>query len=82
VYVGLGGMQMFYSREKFHRLLREYVEAGMTNRIMFGVDGHPYDQAIEAYESAEFLSDRQLEGIFCKNAERFLRKRGVCDAAD
>ncbi len=82
VHVGLGGMQMFYSREKFHRLLREYVEAGMTNRIMFGVDGHPYDQAIEAYESAEFLSDRQLEGIFCKNAERFLRKRGVCDAAD
>ena len=82
VHVGLGGLQRVYSREKFHRLLREYKEAGLTNRIMFGVDGHPYDQAIEAYESAEFLSDRQLEGIFCKNAERFLRKRGVCDGAD
>ncbi len=73
---------MVYSRVKFHRLLREYVEAGLTNRIMFGVDGHDYGQAIEAYESAEFLSERQLEGIFCKNAERFLRKRGVCDKAD
>jgi hypothetical protein len=79
VHVGLGGMQMVYSRKKFHRLLQEYVDAGMTNRIMFGVDGHPYDQAIAAYESAEFLSDRQLEGIFCKNAARFLRKREICE---
>ena len=79
VHVDLAGLQMFYSREKFHRLLREYVEAGMTNRIMFGVDGLEYEKAFEAYESAEFLSERQLEGIFCKNAERFLRKRRVCD---
>jgi len=82
VYVDIAGLQMVYSRAKFHRLLREYAEAGLTNRIMFGADGHNYAKAFEAYESAEFLSDQQLEGIFCKNAERFLLKRGVCDAAN
>jgi hypothetical protein len=50
----------------------------LTGRIMFGADGHDYAKAFAAYESAEFLSDKQLEGIFCKNAERFLRKRGIC----
>ena len=82
VYVGVAGLQMAYTRVKFHRLLREYADAGLTGRIMFGADGHDYAKAFAAYESAEFLSDQQLEGIFCKNAERFLRKRGVCDAAD
>jgi hypothetical protein len=79
VYVGVAGLQMAYTRTKFHRLLREYADAGLTGRIMFGADGHDYAKAFAAYESAEFLSDKQLEGIFCKNAERFLRKRGVCD---
>jgi hypothetical protein len=51
----------------------------LTGRIMFGADGHDYAKAFAAYESAEFLCDKQLEGIFCKNAERFLRKRGICD---
>ena len=79
VYVDISAWQMAYTRNKFHRLLREYADAGLTGRIMFGSDGHDYAKAFEAYESADFLSDRQLAGIFCKNAERFLRKRGVCD---
>lgn len=79
VYVDVSAWQMAYSRDKFHRLLREYADAGLTGRIMFGSDGHDYTKALEAYESAGFLSDNQLEGIFCKNAERFLRRREVCD---
>jgi hypothetical protein len=79
VYVGVAGLQMAYTRAKFHRLLREYWESGLTGRIMFGADGHDYGKAFEAYESADFLSERQLEGIFCKNAERFLRLRNVCE---
>lgn len=79
VYVDVSAWQMAYSRDKFHRLLREYADAGLTGRIMFGSDGHDYTKAFEAYESAGFLSDNQLEGIFCKNAERFLRRREVCD---
>jgi hypothetical protein len=79
VYVDVSAWQMAYTRVKFHRLLREYVDAGMTGRIMFGSDGHDYAKSFAAYESAEFLSGQQLEGIFCKNAARFLRKRDVCD---
>ncbi len=79
VYVDISPWQMAYTRTKFHRLLREYADAGLTGRIMFGSDGHDYARAFEAYESAEFLTDRQLEGIFCRNAERFLRRRGICD---
>ena len=79
VYVDISPWQMVYTRQKFHRLLQEYVDAGLTGRIMFGSDGHDYAKAFAAYESAEFLSDRQLEGIFCKNAARFLRRSVVCD---
>ena len=82
VYVDISAWQMAYTRPKFHRLLREYVGAGLTGRIMFGSDGHDYAQAFAAYESAEFLNERQLEGVFCRNAARFLRRRGICDGAD
>lgn len=79
VYVDISSWQVAYTRRKFHRLLREYTDAGLAGRIMFGSDGHDYADAFAAYESAEFLSERQLEGIFCRNAARFLRKRDVCD---
>jgi predicted TIM-barrel fold metal-dependent hydrolase len=79
VHVDISQWQMAYTRKKFHRLLQEYADAGMTGRIMFGSDGGAYEQAFAAYESAEFLTDQQLEGIFCRNAERFLKKRGLCD---
>jgi hypothetical protein len=79
VHVDISPWQMVYTRKKFHRLLQEYVDAGMTGRIMFGSDGHSYRKSFAAYESAEFLSDRQLSGIFCTNAERFLRVSNYCD---
>jgi hypothetical protein len=78
VHVDISPWQMAYTRKKFHRLLQEFVDAGLTGRILFGSDGGDYEKAFAAYGSAEFLSDRQLEGIFCKNAERFLNKRGLC----
>jgi hypothetical protein len=80
VYVDISPWQMAYTRKKFHLLLQTYQDAGLVGRIMFGSDGHNYQKAFAAYESAEFLSDKQLEGIFCKNAERFLRKQGYCSA--
>jgi hypothetical protein len=78
VYVDISPWQMAYTRKKFHMLLQTYQDAGLVGRIMFGSDGHDYEKAFAAYESAEFLSARQLEGIFCKNAQRFLRKQGYC----
>jgi len=79
VYVDISPWQMAYTRKKFHRLLQEYVDAGLTGRIMFGSDGHDYTKAFSAYESAEFLTDKQLEGIFCTNAARFLRRTELCN---
>ena len=42
-------------------------------------DGADYDNALEAYGSAEFLSEQELAGVFCTNAARFLRKKHLCD---
>jgi len=78
VYVDISPWQMAYTRKKFHRLLQEYADAGLTGRIMFGSDTHDYDKAFAAYESATFLNDKQLAGIFCENAARFLRRPEVC----
>ena len=82
VYVDVSAWQMAYTRKKFHRLLEEYADAGLVGRIMFGSDGHDYADAFEAYESATFLSELQLHGIFCKNAARFLRRRDLCEASE
>lgn len=79
VYVDVSPWQMAYTRKKFHRLLQEYADAGLTGRIMFGSDGSNYAKAFAAYESAEFLNEKQLAGIFCENAARFLRRRNICD---
>ena len=81
VHVDISAWQMAYSRKKFHQLLQIYQDAGLIGRIMFGSDGHDYKKAFAAYESAEFLSERQLRGIFCGNAERFLRLKGYCESA-
>jgi len=79
VYVDISPWQLAYTREKFHRLIKEYADAGLSSRILFGSDGHDFGKALAAYESAEFLSEAQLEGILCKNAERFLGRKGLCD---
>ncbi|MDP6149645.1 MAG: amidohydrolase family protein, partial [Gammaproteobacteria bacterium] len=79
VHVDISPWEWVLPREKFHRLLRTYQEQGLLGRIMFGSDGHDYGDSLEAYNSAKFLSERELAGIFCKNAERFLRRRNLCD---
>jgi hypothetical protein len=79
VYVDVSPWQMAYTRKRFHRLLQEYADAGLTGRIMFGSDGGNYAKAIAAYTAADFLTEKQLESIFCKNAARFLKKNDVCD---
>jgi predicted TIM-barrel fold metal-dependent hydrolase len=80
VYVELSPFQRFMPREKFHRMLMMFKEANVLSRVMFGTDGDDHGDAIEAYRSAEFLTPRELEGILCKNAARFLGRREVCEA--
>lgn len=79
IYVELSPFQRILRREKFHRLLASFKEAGVLGRVMFGTDGDDYGSALEAYRSADFLTAGELEGILCKNAARFLRRQEVCN---
>jgi hypothetical protein len=53
------------------------MEAGLGKRIMFGSDQMIWPEtigmAVEAIESAEFLSEEEKRDIFYNNAVRFLR---------
>lgn len=77
VYVDIGVIDWFIPRREFHAYLRRLVDAGFEKRIMFGSDQMIWPDAlriaIEAVESAEFLSPAQKRDIFYNNAARFLR---------
>lgn len=77
VYGDLSTISWIIPRPEFHNYLKNLIRAGLGKRIMFGSDGHGYpvvlDLAIEAINSAEFLSDEQKRDIFYNNAARFLR---------
>lgn len=65
------------NRDAFRNHLRILVEAGLSKRIMFGSDQMQWPEtialAIEAIQTAEFLSAEQKADIFYNNAARFLR---------
>ena len=75
VYADLSGITWRKPREAFHEYLRALVRAGFGERLMWGTDGPPSQipQAVEAIESASFLTAEQKAGIFYNNAARFLR---------
>ena len=57
------------------------MRAGVGKRLMFGSDQvywpETIGRAIEAIESADFLTDEQRRDIFYNNAARFLRLNGA-----
>jgi predicted TIM-barrel fold metal-dependent hydrolase len=63
-------------REQFYAYLRNFINAGLGKRIMFGSDQMVWPelipQAIETIESAPFLTAEQKHDIFYNNAARFL----------
>lgn len=77
LYIDIGGIQWFYSRDYFYRQLRAFVDAGFANRVMFGSDASDWpgviDPAIDIIEVAPFLSEEQKRDILYRNAARFLR---------
>jgi uncharacterized protein len=77
LYVDLGIISFAFPRAEFHRYLEHLVRAGFGKRVMFGSDQMVWPQAIEraieAVESAPFLSPDQKRDIFYHNAARFLR---------
>ena len=64
-------------REAFLDFLERLIRAGLEKRIMFGSDQsvvpETISMAVEAVQSAEFLTREQKADIFYNNAARFLR---------
>ena len=77
VYVDIGSIVYTEPRPAFYDFLRELVEAGYGDRIMFGSDQMIWpgviDASVRAIEDAPFLDDQQKRNIFYNNAARFLR---------
>lgn len=75
VYADLSTITRVVPREAFHDYLSALIRAGFGERLMFGTDGSPSRTpgALEAIESAAFLTDAQKRDIFYNNAARFLR---------
>lgn len=77
VYVDVSSIDYTEPRSAFYGFLRNVVEAGYGDRIMFGSDQMVWpgviERAIEAIEQAPFLSRGQKRDILYNNAARFLR---------
>lgn len=75
-YGDLSTLTWIVPRNVFHKYLRELIEAGLGKRLMFGSDQMLWPQrieeAIDAINSAEFLTEEQKRDIFYNNAARFL----------
>lgn len=77
VYVDVASIDYTEPRAAFHAYLRELVEAGYGDRIMFGSDQMIWpgviEPAIAAIEEATFLTSAQKRDILYNNAARFMR---------
>jgi len=77
VYVETGVIDWLLPTKGFHNYLKELVDSGFGNRIMFGTDQMVWveaiDDAVNAINSANFLTLDQKADIFYNNAARFLR---------
>lgn len=76
VYVDIAVLtfEIVMPRQAFHAYLQALVDNGFGKRIFWGSDfPMSFEEAIEAVESAEFLTREQKADIFYNNAARFLR---------
>jgi len=76
VYGDLSTGTWIYPRRTFHTYLKGLMDAGLGKRLMFGSDQMQWpeaiDDAVEAIESATFLTEEEKRDIFYNNAARFL----------
>lgn len=82
VYVDVAVINWALPVAEFHAYLRRIVDAGFSERIMYGTDNMLWPDSFElavTRTSAPFLTDEQKRNILCRNAARFLRlKENVC----
>jgi hypothetical protein len=76
LYIDIAAIDWILPKVEFQNFLKGLVDSGFGKRIMFGSDQMVWpetiDIAIEAVNSAEFLTLSQKEDIFFNNAARFL----------
>ncbi|HVM23610.1 MAG TPA: amidohydrolase family protein [Sphingomicrobium sp.] len=77
VYAEIGSIVYTEPRPAFYAFLKEIVDAGYGDRILFGSDQMIWpgviSRAVQAIEEAPFLTREQKRDIFYNNAARFLR---------
>jgi predicted TIM-barrel fold metal-dependent hydrolase len=77
VYVDIGWLGWGLPRAEFHSYLGALVRAGFGERVMFGSDQMYWPEAIgiavDAVDSASFLTVSQKRDIYYNNAVRFFR---------
>lgn len=63
--------------EDFHTYMQDLIDAGLENRILFGVDAliwpEMLDRSISIIEEADYLTEAQKRKILFDNAVRFLK---------
>jgi len=77
VYIDVGVISFALPRTAFHYYIQCVVDAGFGKRVMFGSDQMVWPEAlecaIEAIETANFLTEQQKRNILYNNAVQFLR---------
>lgn len=77
VYAEIGSIVYTEPRPAFYAFLKEIVDAGYGDRVLFGSDQMIWPgvigPSVRSIEEAPFLSDSQKRDIFYNNAARFLR---------
>lgn len=61
--------------DRFAGMMKEFIDAGLEDRLMFGTDNGDVVKVINAVDGLNFLSDAQKSKIFYKNAEAFFTRR-------
>jgi len=76
LYIDIAAIDWILPKVEFHNFLKGLVDSGFGKRIMFGSDQMVWpetiDIAVDAVNSADFLTMEQKEDIFFDNAAEFL----------
>lgn len=77
VYAEIGGIVYTEPRQSFYAFLKEIVDAGYGDRILFGSDQMIWpgviEPSVQSINKAPFLTNEQKRDILYNNAARFLR---------
>ena len=77
VYADIAVIDWIIPREEFFGYLQDLIKAGLGKRLMFGSDQMVWPEAIglaiDAINSADFLTEEQKRDIFYNNAAMFLK---------